>query len=574
MKHEEMAMAKVQFEVTDVTPKDAQDWLAAARNRTKVDERAVAAYARDMKAGVWKLNGEPIILSSAGQLLTGRARLMACIKAETPFPTLVVHNIDDSHFETIDSVRKRTVADILTIRREPDGRVLAAALTFLWRFGSGDLIRARQRVSSSQLLAILQENPDVRASVRLTRAVRKIIPQGTAAALHYLFAQANEKRAAAFFSQIAGADHSPHSSVVALVRQLDDARKNGGAISQPYVAGLTIRAWDAFLKGREVTLLRYNPANDTFPKIDELPLNLALDGVVRADRSIRDSNDAVASELNVRVEQITPERASEILSRNDGNRSIASAVVEKYARDISRGNWVLNGQTIKIGKTGRLLDGQHRCAAAIKAKRGFEAIVVTGLDESIFDTFDLGARRSVGDILIDRGEQNTSTLAAVLRQLWLLQNGLLQYRAVSPTISELLDTLEKHPEIRESVRLSSRIRDVVAPSLACALHYLFSRVDGRRADEFISRLGDGLYLDDVSHPVWKLRKRLLDDRASKKRDMSDAEKAAIIVKAWNAFFKGEPLFTLKWQNSGPKKEDFPAILGLPQEVNARGQEAA
>jgi hypothetical protein len=95
----------------------------------------------------------------------------------------------------------------------------------------------------------------------------------------------------------------------------------------------------------------------------------------------------------------------------------------------------------------------------------------------VFDTFDLGARRAIGDILIDRHELNTSTLAATLRQLWLLNNGFLQHRAVSPTVSELLDTLENHSAIRDSVRLSGRIRDVIAPSIGCALHYLFTQVD-------------------------------------------------------------------------------------------------
>lgn len=105
-----------------------------------------------MSAGVWKLNGEPIIISQAGELLTGRLRLHACIQADRPFPSLVVHNIQDKHFETIDAVRRRTLGDVLTIRREADGRALAAALNVLWRYANGDLVSARRRVSSSQLL--------------------------------------------------------------------------------------------------------------------------------------------------------------------------------------------------------------------------------------------------------------------------------------------------------------------------------------------------------------------------------------------------------------------------------------
>jgi hypothetical protein len=121
------------------------------------------------------------------------------------------------------------------------------------------------------------------------------------------------------------------------------------------------------------------------------------------------------------------------------------------------GDWNLNGQTIKIGKTGRLLDGQHRCAACIKANVTFEAVVISGLDESVFDTFDLGARRGLSDILKDKGETYTATLAASLRQLWMLQNGYVQDRTVSPTVNEMLETLDRNPKMRESVKLSSKI---------------------------------------------------------------------------------------------------------------------
>jgi hypothetical protein len=224
------------------------------------------------------------------------------------------------------------------------------------------------------------------------------------------------------------------------------------------------------------------------------------------------------------------------------------------------GAWVLNGQTVKLGQHGRLLDGQHRCAAAIKAGRGFDAVVVEGLDDTVFDTFDLGMRRSVGEILQDRQEINTSTLAAVLRQVWLIKHGMLQQRTVSPTVAELLDLLDAHPNIRESVRLSYKIRDVVAPGLACALHFFFAQVHKSKADQFVARLGDGANLSETS-PILRLRERLNRDRASRKREMSDAEKAALIIKAWNAYRTGRELTTLKWQNAGPKKEAFPQIEG-------------
>jgi hypothetical protein len=566
-------VSHVEFEVRDVYPQEAEAWLHRSRNKVKLDRRTVTNYARDMQANEWKLNGEPIIFAQNGELLTGRARLAACVQAATPFPTLIIRNIDAKHFETIDAVRRRTVGDILTIRKESDGRALAAALTAVWRYANKDLATGRRRVSASQLLGILQENPEIRTSLRLTRDVRRILPHGVACALHFLFSRVDAHAADRFFQDLLEVSPGTHPAPSLLHRQLKDAAANGGAISQAFVVGLSIKAWESFIANKPLSLLRFSPDKDDFPKISGLPNDLNLDGVARATTQETSSRTTIMP-LRVTVEHITVERAAEILSRNDGNRQIASAVVAKYARDMTAGDWALNGQTIKISASGRLLDGQHRCAAAIKAHRAFDAIVVEGLDDGVFDTFDLGAKRSIGDILIDRRELNTSTLAATLRQLWLLNNGLLQHRAVTPTVSELLDTLEKHPSVRESVRLSSRIRDIIAPSVGCALHYLFAQVDSSKADEFMHRLGDGLHLNDMTHPIWKLRKRLSDDRASRKRDMSEAEKAAIVIKAWNAFYRRESISSLKWQNAGPRKEDFPQIIGLPQVLEVENAKAA
>jgi hypothetical protein len=173
----------------------------------------------------------------------------------------------------------------------------------------------------------------------------------------------------------------------------------------------------------------------------------------------------------------------------------------------------------------------------------------------------------LSDILIERNELNTSTLAAVLRQSWLIDNELVQMRAISPSVSELLGHLEENPDIRSSVRWSHRIRDVIAPSIGCALHYHFCKSSPERADQFFERLADGASLERGS-PVLRLRDKLFQDRSSRKRAMSDPEKIALTIKAWNIFWTGTKIESLKWQNSGPRKEPFPQING--SQKSARG----
>ena len=76
---------------------------------------------RDMR-GRWILNGAPLVLSQDGQVLDGRARLHACAAADVSFETLVVRGVVLDTFETIDSVRKRTLVDVLSIRRAARSR--------------------------------------------------------------------------------------------------------------------------------------------------------------------------------------------------------------------------------------------------------------------------------------------------------------------------------------------------------------------------------------------------------------------------------------------------------------------
>lgn len=549
-------------EVRMVSPTEAAQLLQRVRNTASADQRQIATYARDMTAGAWKLNGDPLILDKDGVLLSGRLRLHACIRAGTAFPTLIVRNVDPAHFDTIDAVRRRTVADVLSIRREKDGRALAAALTVLWRFGNDDFVTQSKRVSAQSLLAILEANPDVRYSVKAARPAAPFIPSGLGGALHFLFSRVDPTRADSFFVDIGREDADPRSPAHMLRRHLDEGIRAGGMRNQVQLAGTAVKAWEAYRAGRTLPFVRYSMGNEQFPKISGLGSTVGLDGVKHSLPTNLGPTEATRplSELKVRVEIISPSRAQELLDRNDRNRAIAGSVVAKYARDMRNGAWALNGQTIKIGATGRLLDGQHRCAAAVKANVSFPAIVVDGLDEEVFDTFDVGRKRSVSAILKDRGETNTALLAAVLRNMWLYENNLITVRNVPPTVNELIEVLDHHPGIRSSIRFGSKIRDI-SSSIVLALHYLFCRVNSSKADEFVDRLGDGVMLSGDS-PVLRLRDILLDDRANRKRRLAEAERAALIIKAWNAFAEGRPLRQLSWRNYGERREAFPLIHDL------------
>lgn len=552
----------MEFEVQTVTPIVAKSWLGAARINDHLNRQLVDSYARDMEQNNWKLNGDPIIFDSDGVLLSGRHRLKASVLANASFRTLVVRGVNEKDFETIDSVRRRTAADVMNIRKEPHYRALAASLALVWRAANGDFWKHHKRVSSQEQVSILDRNPTIRRSIEKALAAAPEIPHGMGAALHFLFQNEDRKNADEFFFRLGSDDGVEGCSTTALKRQLRSELEKGGRRQPIQVLALCVKAWNAFKEGRETSFLRFSLGSESFPDVP------GVLGIEQAEPSslAKERGSANANELSVSIElvEVSPEMAEQILERNDRNRGIAGQVVDKYARDMRAGNWALNGQTIKIGKSGRLLDGQHRLSACIKAEVPFKAIVVRGLDEEVFDTFDLGAARSLSSILGDRGEINTALLAGTLRKVWLVEMEVATAKTVQPSVNELLDALERHPSIRESVKLGRKLKEIGPPSQLCALHYWCGRVDKERADDFFERLFDGANLMS-GNPILPVRDSLLKDKYNSKRTMPDAERMALVIKAWNLVFEGKSAKQVKWINSGDRREAFPKISGLSKE---------
>lgn len=97
-------------------------------------------------------------------------------------------------------------------------------------------------------------------------------------------------------------------------------------------------------------------------------------------------------------ELVTPSKAKKYLEGNTNNRRISRDRVRSYARDMLQGEWQeWNPQNVlTITESGRLLDGQHRLLAVIRANKAieFEIAIVSDAEEPILDR---GRPRSIRD---------------------------------------------------------------------------------------------------------------------------------------------------------------------------------
>lgn len=108
--------------------------------------------------------------------------------------------------------------------------------------------------------------------------------------------------------------------------------------------------------------------------------------------------------MQTREVLVTPDLATEWLTRNHSNRPISKPLVVKYAHDMAHGRWVETHQGIAFDEEGYLRDGQHRLAAIVLSNTSVVLLVTEGLPFEAQRNMDRGRPRRVADFL---GSQRT-----------------------------------------------------------------------------------------------------------------------------------------------------------------------
>lgn len=260
----------------------------------------------------------------------------------------------------------------------------------------------------------------------------------------------------------------------------------------------------------------------------------------------------------IEIRDLDARAAAKLLGANTHNRHLRPTVVNRYARDMAGGLWMMNGETIKVADSGVILDGQHRLAAIVQADVVIPMVVVTGLLEDSQETVDRGMPRNIADALKLRGASNATALAGAIAQAICLQSESPSDTTAWPSTREALAYYETHPGLDRSVSLGERVRSSVIryPSTtAGALHHIFAMLDEEDADVFWERLVDGVELADDS-PVLRLREFMFRELTAQRR-VERPRLQVFTIKAWNAWRRGEPMLLLKWRVGGAKPEGFP-----------------
>ena len=161
-----------------ITPEFAKETLEKRNPLNRVLlEGTVNSYAKQMREGKWKTNGEPIIFSDEHEiegengaremvraLLNGQHRMAACVKCGIPFLALVISGIPTDVFDSMDTGKVRAGKDALSAAhvfaayefQSTDYSIASAMIKKVLEFGEG-----RKGSHGSSSTRIAPSNADI-----------------------------------------------------------------------------------------------------------------------------------------------------------------------------------------------------------------------------------------------------------------------------------------------------------------------------------------------------------------------------------------------------------------------------
>ena len=256
--------------------------------------------------------------------------------------------------------------------------------------------------------------------------------------------------------------------------------------------------------------------------------------------------------MQVELITVTPDIAETYLANNGHNRPLNRNRVASLSAAMQSGDWRLNGETIILSETGKLLDGQHRLKAVVHYGKPVDLLVARGAPDDSFITIDTGKTRSTGDILHMTGVNDGGISAAVAKMLWqMIRRQPLQTPAPP---SYLIKVLERYPSTAKWIAASAgqKVNTVTSrSSLVLACVYLEDIAQKPSAAErFFKAVTEGANLPE-GDPVLALRNRLITVRASGGR-LDAAWSWPITAKALSYFESGQKVSKLRYvKASGP-----------------------
>jgi len=252
--------------IETITPQQAERYLYSNNSNRPLSKVHVDGLARAMASNEWQINGEAIKFDVTGNLLDGQHRLQAIIKSGINIKTVVQRGLDVLSFDTLDTGRVRSGADIFALLGTAYPKTLASAVRLLILVQRS--ASSKGRVNNHDLTVFLQQNPEIHISQDyVIPAMRKIKHAGkvrgsVAVAAHYMFSSIDAESAELFFIEMTDISPTNHFRVLELRMTNDKIQRR--TVTSVEEFALLIKTWNAWRKGKTIKQLQWK-AKEGFP---------------------------------------------------------------------------------------------------------------------------------------------------------------------------------------------------------------------------------------------------------------------------------------------------------------------
>lgn len=261
-----------------VTPDIAARWLARNDKNRSITPKTVDRYARDMMSGDWKFTGETFKFAADGTLLDGQHRLTAIVQSGCTVLALVVRGLDNPSQQVMDTGRRRSAADALTMREQSHAVLLASAarLCIAWNAGiiKSSSTQFLGETSHSEIIRITESDPYLTWAVDLASSCKSFPANPSAVAFAaWLAGQVNETTTEEFVRSVAdfrtNGNGDPRHTLLRRLQTAKDQRERLTSIQQ---AWLIVRALAAYASGEQLRQLKMSSSSgpSPFPKLGEV----------------------------------------------------------------------------------------------------------------------------------------------------------------------------------------------------------------------------------------------------------------------------------------------------------------
>jgi hypothetical protein len=270
----------------EITPELAKELLSRNSINRKLNDNLVNYYAIQMKKGQWKITGQGITIDRDGGLQDGQHRLAAIVKSGIPINFLMIYGLPVDSFVAYDRGKKRSISDVFHLKNIPNNvNVSASIRNYLTRkttgqamlfsstesgggFGSGVFI------TDEDILNEYEKNPelwqdlfrDVKSCYCNYRIFTMAVLSGISAYL-ILEKEYSKDKVISFMRQLHALDPDEVITTKLLRDTLIRDKMSVRRIDVITRGAFLHKTWNAFIKGKNLKILKYDKLNEAFPEL-------------------------------------------------------------------------------------------------------------------------------------------------------------------------------------------------------------------------------------------------------------------------------------------------------------------